>query len=551
MEQLRIRTEEGTIAPLKFTESQEILWDEVAPDLDTGERLWYIVLKGRQVYATTFFEALGFTRTLEKPNTNSLVIAQDLDSAVEIFDMVKRFYDFLAMPKLEAARVREVILPIPGGNSNFKVVSAGTAAKGRGTTKSVLHCSEVAFWEHPEVLLGLSQALPDLPNTMWVLESTANGMIGHGEMFYRQWKDAQSGLSKMKPIFIPWYVMNKYREDPGVPEEEWDEEEKMLMESCNHLGLDERSLRWRRNIIVTKCQGFVEKFHQEYPSTPSEAFISTGLPAFDPLAILYQEKYLCRPRVRGTFGSRGQFLPRSDGEVFIWKSPQEGHDYAIGVDTAEGLKGGDFACAQVIDMNDLEQVALIHGLIQPFEFSRILNHLGRLYKGAMLNIEIASAGIAVQDYMLRVWNYPRYHPWRGKPDRAAPTQMRLFGWSTNVHSRPLLIESGRRAINNRLITLHDRSTVDEITHFSRQDDGKYAATAGHDDRVMALLLALRSREENFTPISRLVISSGAVTDLDVRGVRTVDVLEAERVGLRRVHQDIKKKAREAVKHFWM
>src|SRR6185295_4436497 len=96
-------------------------------------------------------------------------------------------------------------------------------------------------------------------------------------------------------------------------------------------------------------------------------------------------------------------------------------------------------------------------------------------------------GFAVQDYLIRKFEYPNLHVWRGRADRIRLIKGTFFGWETNGHSRPLLIEAGRRVINTGLVVIRDRSTLDEISRFSRTDDGKYAASAGHDDRVMALL----------------------------------------------------------------
>lgn len=558
-----IRDEMGRIVPLRLSDSQKILWRYVAPKLDARERLWFICLKGRQVYATTFFEALIFLRTVERPNTHSLVIAQDLDSTTAIFDMVKRFYDYLPLPKLAPSKMKELVLPLPGGPSRFKVVSAGIASKGRGTTQTCIHASEVAFWPHPEILVGLSQTIPDVEDTVWVLESTANGVSGPGEIFYRQWKAAVDGRSRFTPIFIPWFIMPKYREDPPVPEDEWDEEEKLLVKVFGDVGLDGRSLRWRRYAIETKCGGVVEMFHQEYPSTPEEAFISRGLPAFDHLAVLAQQPNIRPPDYR--LDAHGDVLvDDADGPIHVWKKPEAGHQYAIGVDTGfvfrEGRESGDYACAQIIDMDTLEQVAVVHGPINAWDMSRMVAALGKWYNKAIINVEVQSTGLAVQDYLMRVHHYPRLHPWRGRPDHyQIRNRVHLWGWVTNVYSRPLLIEAGRRAINTRLITIHDASTLDEIKHFSRQDSGKYEAEVGHDDRVLALLLALRTREENYVGRggAAIYLPSGDGSEVSEEGTRrpwglppTVSAYEPEHAAHRRLAKLLRDKASQAVKD-WM
>lgn len=555
MESLKIRNESGLIVPMKFSDSQNILWRHVAPALDNPKgKLWFIVLKGRQVYATTFFQNLAFIRTLEYGNTNSLIIAQDLDSAGEIFNKAKMFYEYLPLPKLKPSKSKEIEFTLPDGRSYFRVVSAGSIAKGRGTTQSCVHCSEVAFWPHAEVMTGLFQAMPDLPNTMWVVESTANGLVGNGEMFYDQWRMAVRKQSDLVPVFIPWFIMPKYRADFALDPDEWDEEEQLLVAKFAKYGLDAYSLAWRRGAIATKCEGSVEMFHQEYPSTASEAFISSGLPAFDPLAILRQQDNVRNPIWRGTMKD-GKLLKQPKGELHVWRQPESGHHYFIGVDTAEGIRGadgkalGDYSCAQVIDVDEWEQVAMIHGPINPWDMAHLLRDVGRWYKNAMINIEIKSTGYAVQDYLLRVLFYPRLHPWRGKPDQVFNRNAKLWGWDTNIYSRPLLIESGRRAINTGIITIHDEATLEEIQQFSRQDNGHYEARAGHDDRVMALLLALRSAEENHTAIrpSYWQQAGAYVSDPDISGIRVIDASKPGGVDRQRMHRELQRNASKAVK----
>jgi hypothetical protein len=559
MERLIIRDERGQLVPMTFSDSQNILWKYTAPSLDERDRIWQIVVKPRQVYSSTFYANLIFTRTLEQANTNSLIIAHDLDTTAALLEKAKTFYEHLPLPKLHPGKLKELIFPLSGGESKLRIMSAGIASKGRGTTQTCLLCSEVAHWEHPEVMTGLFQAIPDLSDTIWVIESTANGLGGKGAMFHKLWVDAVAGRNKFDPIFIPWFIMPKYRAAPAVDPSEWDEEETILSETFGDLGLTGESLRWRRDTIATKCQGSVEMFHQEYPASPDEAFISSGLPAFDPLALTKQRKYIGPPKLRLTYmESSDKLLRDSRGELHVWKEPVNGHSYAVGVDCAEGIRDmdgkplGDYSCAQIIDMDDLEQVAVLHGSIGPWEFSKFLARAAKWYNTAIVNIEIASAGIAVQDYMLRVLNYPRFHPWRGKPDsvpRMGHTT-RLYGWSTNVYSRPLLIESGRRALNTALLTLHDESTLAEIRNFSRADNGKYQAEVGHDDRVLALLLALRTREENHSPIKAKVISDPSLSEPDYRGVRVIEAHEPEKLGMRRIHKLLNKRVDRAVKS-WM
>ena len=560
LEGLVIRDKGAQLRHMRFMSSQEIMWHYIAPQLDSLGKLWFIVLKSRQIGATTLFAGLTFLRSLERPLTNSLIIGNDLFTSADIFGITRRFWEHLPLPRLKDPRVKELDFPFPEGASRLRVVSAGNIAKGRGTTQTCVHATEVAFWPQPEVMVGLFQAMPNRDDTIWVMESTANGMVGNGSMFYQQWKAAVAGTSDLTPIFVPWFSMAEYRMDPALPEEEWDDEEKELVNQFGEYGLNGRGLAWRRYMINTKLHESVDMFHQEYPSTPSEAFISSGLPAFQRLSILAQERNICPPKYTGVMTDRSQpgskprpdLQPQYKGWLSIWRLPEDGHQYVLGVDTSEGIRGGDFACVQVVDMGTMEQVAIIHGMVDPWTLAYQINLLGRWYNNAVVAVEVANTGRAVQDYLIRIFTYPNLHVWQGRQDAVKMHMGKTYGWETNVWSRPYLIEAGRRAVDTKLVTIHDASTLEELHHFSRSDTGKYEASTGHDDRVLALLIALRSREENYAPARKLIVNTeySLSPGTTIGGVRIVHSLDGRMENRAKLHKQLTQDAKKAAKN-WM
>lgn len=541
IERLLIRDELQDVRPLRLSASQELMWAAVAPLLDEGRPIDVIVLKGRQVYSTTFWQALSFVRTLERAGTLSLIVAHERLTANEILAKARLFAQSLPLPSSLLRLVRDTVsFELPDGTSSIRVTSARRLGKGRGLTLTVMHGSEVAYWENPESLLALRQAMPPHGETIWVLESTANGVAGVGQPFYDEWRAAVDGRSQALPIFIPWYVMPKYQRTPGIPESEWTDEERAVAELAPEHMTPER-VAWWRWAVENRCHGSRELFNQEYPATPERAFIASGLPAFDETALLKLRAGVRPPSLTGDF-AHGRFVRDARGPVLVWREPEDGHRYVIGVDTAEGLRGGDYSCAQVIDVDRLEQVAMCHGLLGPWETAERVAALGRWYNRALVIVELQGAGISVQDYLIRVHEYPHLHPWRGRQDSIRPSQPRLYGWVTTVATRPLLLEAGRRVINEGLLMLHDAGTLEELSHFSRVDSGKYEATVGHDDRVMALLLALRSREENFTAAA--VLQSPQLEE-PWMPVRVIEAWTGERRIAR--HQELIRRARRAAR----
>jgi hypothetical protein len=83
--------------------------------------------------------------------------------------------------------------------------SAQPAQRPRGGHRpfNCFHGSEVAFWPNAKThFAGVVQAIPDLPGTEIVLESTANGLGGE---FHERWQQAESGQGDYEAIFIPWF----------------------------------------------------------------------------------------------------------------------------------------------------------------------------------------------------------------------------------------------------------------------------------------------------------------------------------------------------------
>ena len=149
-------------------------------------------------------------------------------------------------------------------NAAYRLYTAGSPEAGRGTTPTILHASEVAFWTHDEkILAGLFNGLSQAEGTEVILESTANGAQGE---FYRLWQDAIHGRNEYIPIFIPWFKTSEYtRPIPKDYDMALDEYEEWLV---SEFDLTLEQLYWRR---LKVAEGGPRKFQQEYPAVADEA----------------------------------------------------------------------------------------------------------------------------------------------------------------------------------------------------------------------------------------------------------------------------------------
>ena len=109
------------------------------------------------------------------------------------------------------------------------------------------------------------------------------------------------------------------------------------------------------------------------------------------------EKKIQDPKWRGYLrASREQYqiLDDENGNLKVWKTPEDETEYALAVDVAEGDAEGDFSVVQVLDKSTWEQVAEWRGHCTPFELADIVYDLGYYYLEAEVAIEKPGPGLS-------------------------------------------------------------------------------------------------------------------------------------------------------------
>jgi hypothetical protein len=297
---LCIRTKDKRFITFDPNEVQARYMDSLCPGWRDGDvtmtGLQEIILKARQFGFSTLIGALFFLDTINTPGTGTVVISNDKPNSEKLFEMIDRMYRHLPekeRPRTQRANTNELYWP--DIDCHYEVMTAGTRTSGRGWTINNLHCSEVGFWEYPDVLGGLLDAVPAGGNIF--LESTANGegseqqdedgeTIISGSAFHVFYERAKEGRSPYRANFFAWYEHSEYRLDP--PEdfirtnEDTERLEPMLYARYGNeerlvelYGLDDAQLFWRRQMIEKPGKG-PAMFCQEYPANDVEAFRTSG-----------------------------------------------------------------------------------------------------------------------------------------------------------------------------------------------------------------------------------------------------------------------------------
>ena len=494
---MKIKTKDLTIEPLDLT--TEFAWAQrkfvacVQQKLNAGRPVRIIVLKARQVGISTATEALLFNWCFMHPGSNSLVLSKSTADSEYLFEMTKLMWDtweFRHMFHENHKSVRRLSWEETG--SSIKIATAKGREVGRGQTIHAAHCSEVAFWQHPEsLMLSLNQAVPEKPGTLIVLESTANGA---GNWFYEQWFAAKAGETDYIPLFFPWWMHPEYQiTDTTLQLSELAEDERELLHEIPDIGV--RQLAWRRWCIRNKCNNDLDQFKQEFPSTDHEAFLVTGRNVFalDSLEKCYDPEpgatgYLTP--IRDPTKPQGKFFKDGRGPLTIFKYPAPDQRYIVSGDPTR-TTWGDPACIQVLNWRSFEQVAVFHGAINPVDLAERLAELGYFYNTALINCEVEGGGISTLNMLTHKMFYPRVWRYR-QGDRLPGTVTNAFGWSMNWQRKQAAIAYVKDMLGQGMLRLHDEVTYDQMFAYVVRDSGEFGpgTSSQHDDAVMALAIAV-------------------------------------------------------------
>lgn len=263
---LKVLPKGTSVVPFVMNKSQQFVHDHLEDQMARKGRIRALVVKGRQQGMSTYAEGRLIWKVTMNQAIRAFVVASESKNTSNLFQMSKRYYNYLPdalKPALGACNGYE--MQFPGLESGIRIASAGSEEVGRGLTITHLHGSEVAYWDNgAAIIASLFQAVPDLPNTEIILESTAAGPVG---IFHKLVSDARAGINEYEVIFCPWFWEDAYR--LAVPEGfELSQEE---LDYMNRFDLDTEQMVWRRNKIATSEEGLVT-FQREYPATIDEAF---------------------------------------------------------------------------------------------------------------------------------------------------------------------------------------------------------------------------------------------------------------------------------------
>ncbi len=405
-----------------------------------------IVLKSRQLGFTTYESIDDLDDTLFTRNFDSLFIAQDLDTAKDIFaNKVELAWEHFPLSQLYGVSTDTARqLKFDFGDKTISSISVDSS--GRSGTFQRLHITEFAKvckdfpQKAKEILTG---SIPAVPLHGRVdIESTANGSDGlFYDLFWEAWKrNAPTSPSEFKAHFFNWTYdddeMSRIRIREDIPKEMREYQAQNKLTDLQISYYYEKFLSLNKNWADMK---------REYPTTVFEAFENSGAKLFD--------------------GTKLNVFTLKAGEIVAgwtyFEPPIIGHRYALGADVAEGV-GQDSSTCVIWDFTPIKPVVVAtfaDNKIAPDIFAYQIKNGAEKYSMALVAVERNNHGHTTLSKLKEI--YPIRNIFVDEKDK--------LGWDTNLVSKPKMMFDLSTAVNDSLIEIPSILIVSEMRRYDKEE----------------------------------------------------------------------------------
>ncbi len=517
------KTQEGFVPFKLFPRQKEIIY--------CYEKFRFnLVSKPRQAGVSTTTAAYFSIKVGFADDTNPeavLIIANKQELAFEFLGKVKHFLsqlprwvwgpDYYGNKKNEDKSIfivdskKEIRLP---NGSRVKAVATSEDAL-RGFTPTYLVMDEAAYIQNGDKVFGAALTALGTGGKATLI-STPKGM---DPLYYETYAQAKAKKNNFNIVEMKWYEDLRYNKDlRWLKGDEEIAEVEFTFDSYNAKIKDgyKPTSFWYEEM----CLGM-----NNDPKTIAQeldvSFIGSGGNIID-------EKYI---EEQNTLNVREPlYVTGTENEIWIWKEPEEGHQYIMGVDVARG-DGKDASTIVMIDFTTMEQVMEYQGKMQPDLLAFIVEEYGELYK-AYTVVDITGGMGAITIFKLLEIGYKRLHydtP-NGKILHSKQKQLEDLKKDNKIPGfqvgsiRVQMVQNFEEKIRNNIIKIRSARLTNELKTFVYKNGRPDHMDGYHDDLIMSLAMCLWVLEHAFKNLERLekqtkamlkgwVVSAGPKTPL--------------------------------------
>ena len=476
-----------------------------------------IALKYRQAGVSTVTAAWSSKKLVfAKKNSPEkiLVIANKLDTAVEVANKIRGFTD--QWPSwvgvgFSSEKNSQRHFKLTNG-CEVKAVATSKDAL-RGYTPTILIFDEAAYIEADDDFWAACMASLSTGGKVIVV-STPNG---YDAIYYEIYDQALKGMNEFKVSEMVWWKDPRYAKDlslinvkdiihyylnrneyQNVEIIDYNNKEKNFDEIRQLIAQGYKpSSSWYES-MVKKLKYDKRKVNQELEC----AFLGSGDNVFN--SDLLEDLRVNMVKEPST--------KMMGGGLWIWKEPEMGKKYIMGVDVSRG-DSEDFSTFQIVDFDSREQVAEYVGKLPPDTLAEICFKWGNMYN-AFIVIDITGGMGVTTSLRLRELGYRNVYvdgvdisnKWKYDPKATE----KIPGINFNAKRVQIIatfeeyLRHGFRINSSRL--LNEMNTFIYVN--GRPDHQK----GQHDDLIMSVAMALYVGETSFTSLNKVTNQTKAMID---------------------------------------
>lgn len=519
--------------------------------LFNNEPVRAILLKARQYGGSTLIDQWeAWIQLFHRQNWNSVIATHEQDASRTIRNMYQLMADNhptdICEVKLRSFQGSPTKKIVPSRGCTISVACIRNPESLRSNDIKLAHLSEVGLWQDNPTIKGddLAQSIiasvPNVPFTAIVLESTAKGI---GTYFYRTWKLAESGKTAFVPIFVAWFEIAMYWERFVDEQSKIDFIHSMTAEELERwsLGATLEGLLWYRHKLSEMPSEF--RMKQEFPSTPQEAFATTGRYVHSPADIDFLRAGCRDPKYVGTLLATMQYGKEAidsslhfvaNGEdLWLWALPDKEktvrNRYIVTMDIGGRNDDADWTVISVVD-----RYMLLFGGVEEcigtwrFHLDQDLAvwravQLARFYNDALLVVEFNSLDTkgSEGDHTYTILDsivefYPNIY-FRDDPTKVREGLAPHYGFYTGRSQKMAIVSHMQHLLRDKQVIIRDSRLLDECAWFEQKEQrDKYGAIDGeHDDIYMSYGIGLYVSSKWDMPIM--------VEDYDVNRSRNTQI----------------------------
>lgn len=485
-----------------------------------------IILKPRRKGSSTISLAVGYTH-LRNHIGNGAILGDDFGTTAKLMECWDRFAEtdkFPAWGNSPSSTMRNF-----SHGSSVREETANDPRAGMGGDIHFLLASEAAHYRSrgkssgEYVMQSIMNSVPELPNTVVIMESTPSGAQG---VFHASWQSAvefedfkrgEVGNGYVR-VFAPWFEFGDSVAElrPGEAE--------MIMSTLDHESqyageaelvslhnVPAEKIQWRRRVIASPaCGGDPRKFMQEYPSDPVTCFLTSGNARFDSdgTAKMAAVIDVCEQPKYGTIempdgASAPVFVETSRAEAWlrVWERPIEMCRYIGAVDLMTGEQVAasrrEADChawgimrSRYTDGDNADHANMLVAAGLPDDRTRDLDIIAERISLASIWYGECPIAPEINNFhgIVQLLRHYGCNVWSRKKAGVGKTVM-LPGFQTTSSSKRQIIDELARLIREQEIDIRCARAVSEIRSFITHPDGTEAASSGnHDDWVMCLAI---------------------------------------------------------------